>query len=201
MKEDLKVACIQCSLLWNDPEGNRSNIAKGIEELEKDIDVAVLPEMFTTGFSMDTFGAESTDDQTTVSWMQQLAKEHNLAITGSIKVEENGQFYNRLYWVDSGQTLQYDKRHLFTFAGEHKTFTAGESLLIVDYKGWRVCPLICYDLRFPKWSRNLDKEGNSKYDLLIYVANWPGVRSTPWEVLLRARAIENQCYLVGCNRV
>jgi len=201
MKKDLKVACVQCSLFWNNPESNRSNISKVLSKLEKDVDIVVLPEMFTTGFSMDNKGAENSKTNKTREWLKEMASSHHLALTGSVKVEDDGKLYNRLYWVDEHQICEYDKRHLFTFAGEDKSFTAGENLLIVNYQGWRICPLICYDLRFPKWSRNLDQAGNSKYDLLIYVANWPAVRSAPWSILLRARAIENQAYLIGCNRV
>lgn len=201
MKTELNVVNLQCELMWEDPAGNRSAIAKEIKNLPQSTDVIVLPEMFTSGFSMDTSGAEKDSSQTTVNWMKELAIELDSAITGSIKVEDNGQYYNRLYWVDPNQVLQYDKRHLFSFAGEDECFTAGEELLILNYKGWRVCPLICYDLRFPKWSRNLDREGKSKFDLLVYVANWPAVRSAPWSILLRARAIENQVFLIGCNRV
>jgi predicted amidohydrolase len=159
--------------------------------------LVILPEMFTTGFSMDAENLAEEHEGETLSWMQEMAGSMNSAITGSIIVKETGKYFNRLYFVfPDGSYDWYDKKHTFTLAGEHRTYTAGEKKLIVDYHGWKICPLICYDLRFPVWARNTED-----YDLLIYVANWPKKRIAAWDALLCARAIENMSYCVGVNRV
>lgn len=197
MSNALKIALIQSELIWENPEKNRINFSKKILSIKEDIDLIILPEMFTTGFTMNPYDVAETMRGESIKWLKKLAKEKNTAITGSIIIKENNNFYNRLIFVfPSGEIQTYDKRHTFTLAGEHKVYTAGNKKLIVDYKGWKICPLICYDLRFPVWSRNV--EG---YDLLIYVANWPKPRIGAWDALLKARAIENMSYCIGVNRI
>lgn len=193
----LSITIVQSHLQWENPIGNRLNFSEKIQSISEDTDLVILPEMFTTGFSMQaTTLAEETHGET-LNWMISEAKKHTIAITGSIIVKENEKFFNRLYFVfPNGDFKSYDKRHTFTLAGEHLTFTAGRERLIIDYKGWKICPLICYDLRFPVWARNTED-----YDLLLYVANWPIKRITAWDTLLKARAIENMVYCAGVNRV
>ena len=153
--------------------------------------------MFTTGFSMNAEALAEEKEGTTLEWMQQIAKEKDCAITGSLIVKDSGHYFNRLYFVyPNGDFRQYDKKHTFTLAGEHKVYTAGKELLLVELEGWKICPLICYDLRFPVWARN-----TQDYDLLLYVANWPAKRIAAWDALLKARAIENMSYCIGVNRV
>lgn len=160
-------------------------------------DVIVLPEMFNTGFSMESSKLAEPHDGPSVQWMKQQAELYNAAVVGSVITEQDSHYYNRLYWVFPDGTFKcYDKRHLFRMAQEHEHFTGGTERRIVEYKGWKICPLICYDLRFPVWSRN-----NVQFDVLVYVANWPAARTDAWSTLLKARAIENQCYVIGCNRV
>ena len=193
----LSITIIQSHLHWENPEANRLNFSEKIQNISEDTDLVILPEMFTTGFSMHaTTLAEETHGET-LNWMISEAKKHTIAITGSIIVRDKERFYNRLYFVfPNGDFKQYDKRHTFTLAKEHLTFTAGKERLIIEYKGWKICPLICYDLRFPVWARNTED-----YDLLLYVANWPVKRITAWDALLKARAIENMVYCAGVNRV
>lgn len=194
---DLHVTLIQATLVWENATANRANFAKKIERLASPTDLIVLPEMFTTGFTMHPKTVAETMDGATVKWLQKIAAQANAVVTGSVVITENGQYYNRLLWVrPDGSYDYYDKRHLFTLAGEHEHYQAGTNRLITSLKGWNICPLICYDLRFPVWSRNVEN-----YDLLIYVANWPDKRSNAWKALLTARAIENQCYTIGVNRV
>ena len=163
----------------------------------EDVDLIVLPEMFSSGFTMNPRNVAETMDGETIAWLQHLAKAKNCAITGSLVIEENGNFYNRLLFVfPNGELQTYDKRHLFTLAGEDKVYTAGRDKLIVDYKGFKICPLICYDLRFPVFARNVEN-----YDLLIYVNNWPKRRINVWDILLKARAVENMCFTIGVNRI
>ncbi len=193
----MKIALIQSALVWENPKANRIAFEKKIEALASDIELIVLPEMFTTGFTMNPVAIAETMQGKTVQWMQTLAKAKKTAITGSVVIEENGNYYNRLLFVfPSGEVQQYDKRHLFTLAGEEKIYTAGKEKLIVDYLGWKICLMVCYDLRFPVFSRNTEN-----YDVLVYVANWPETRILAWDSLLRARAIENLCYTIGVNRV
>jgi len=193
----MKVALIQSAIVWENPEANRAYFSRKIDSIAEEIDLVVLPEMFTTGFSMNPQAVAESMQDATVLWLQSLAKARQLAITGSVIIEEGGQFYNRLLFVfPSGEVQFYDKRHLFTLAGEDKTYSAGKDRLIVEYKGFRICPLVCYDLRFPVFSRNTED-----YDLLIYVASWPKPRINAWDILLRARAVENICYTIGVNRI
>jgi len=176
---------------------NGTNLAKKIDAVSEDVDLIVLPEMFTTGFTMTPENLKNSDGKKTVLWMQEMAKSKNSAVVGSIPYQENNEYTNRLFFVGpSGETYQYDKRHTFTLAGEDKVYKSGNERLIVDFKGFRICPLICYDLRFPVWSRY-----NNDYDVLLYVANWPEPRISAWDSLLKARAIENMAYCIGVNRI
>ncbi len=195
---DLTVTTLQTSLYWENPAQNIAHLTEKIAQLPQ-TDLLILPEMFTTGFTMKPESLSEEAGGAGLQWMQQQAQAKGCVLVGSLSVKENGNYYNRLYWVKpDGSFLSYDKRHLFRMGKEHEHYTAGSSRLIIDYKGWKICPLICYDLRFPVWSRNTQEH---PYDLLIYVANWPEVRSFPWKHLLIARAIENQCYVAGVNRI
>lgn len=193
----MKIALIQAPLLWENPIQNRNYFEEKINSITENIDLIVLPEMFTSGFTMNPNAVAETMQGETVLWLQALAKAKNSAITGSLVIEENGNFYNRLVFVfPSGEIKTYDKKHLFTLAGEDKAYTSGTEKLLFDYKGFKICPLICYDLRFPVFARNTEE-----YDVLIYVANWPKPRINAWDALLKARAIENMCYTIGVNRI
>ncbi len=193
----MKIALVQTSLAWENPTENRSHLAQKITGFMEDVDLIVLPEMFSSGFTMNPKTVAETMQGETVTWLQHLAKAKNSAITGSLVIEENGNYYNRLVFVfPSGDIKTYDKHHLFSLAGENNVFTAGTEKLIVAYNGFKICPLICYDLRFPVFSRNVEN-----YDLLLYVANWPKPRVNAWDILLKARAVENMCYAVGVNRI
>ncbi|WP_073112104.1 amidohydrolase [Hymenobacter daecheongensis] len=196
---DLTVSFVQAALEWQDPPANRTELGRLIDEISIPTDLIALPEMFTTGFSMESAALAETMDGPTVQWMQQLAAARQAVLVGSIIIKENDRYYNRLLWVRPDGTLtHYDKRHLFGVAGETEAYTAGTERLIEEWRGWRICPLVCYDLRFPVWSRNPVQE---PYDLLLYVANWPASRRTAWLTLLRARAIENLAYTMGVNCV
>ena len=200
--QDLKVALIQSDLHWHKPEANLAMFEEKIWSMEQMPDIIVLPEMFTTGFTMAASEFAEPMGTRTTRWMQLQAKQTNAAITGSFIVKEQGKFFNRLLWVTpDGNFSVYDKRHLFRMASEHETYTGGDERLVVSWKGWRICPQICYDLRFPVWSRNKMHNDVPDFDLLIFVANWPAPRISAWDVLLRARAIENLCYTIGVNRV
>jgi len=193
----MKISIIQTSLIWENPEANRANFTQKIDSIEGGTDLIILPEMFATGFTMNPSAMAEAANGESVQWMKQTAASYNCAITGSLVIEENGNYYNRLFFVlPDGEVKTYNKRHLFSFAGEDKFYTAGTEKLIVDYKGWKICPLVCYDLRFPVFARNVEE-----YDLLIYVANWPQIRTLAWDSLLRARAIENLSYTIGVNRI
>ncbi len=201
MEEQLLVTVIQSAMEWEKPDENLSRFEKLISKAGE-TDIIVLPEMFSTGFSMrPELFAEKWGGRA-FRWMQQTATERGSVITGSIMTEENGRYYNRLVWMEPGGSFElYDKKHLFRFAQENEHYESGSKRLITSIKGWRICPLICYDLRFPVWSRNSYKEGEYGYDLLIYVANWPGARINAWKTLLTARAIENLSYTCGVNRI
>ena len=191
----MKITLIQTDLLWNDPAGNRARFEQKIAEAGS-ADLIVLPEMFSTGFCTQPRLAAEPLGGETLPWMKRIAQKTDCALAGSVAVEENGNYFNRFYFVKpDGLVSQYDKRHLFTYGGEHKEFTAGDKRVIVEYKGWRILLQICYDLRFPVWSRN-----RNDYDLALYTANWPTPRVDAWSALLRARAIENLCYVAGINR-
>lgn len=195
----LSVTIIQSDLIWENPDENLKQFETKINSISEKTDVIVLPEMFTTGFTMNPIQHAETHEGKGLCWMQQIAKNKKCALVGSLSVKENNNYYNRLYWVFPDGTYQfYNKRHLFSMGNEPQYYVSGNEKIIIEYKGWKICPLVCYDLRFPVWSRN---SNNNQYDILIYVANWPAVRAYPWRHLLIARAIENQCFVVGVNRI
>lgn len=195
MQAELKVALVQTTLAWEDIAANLQHFTALLADVPP-VDVIVLPEMFSTGFSMNTALAESMDGSA-VTWMKDMAAKKKSVLCGSLMIVENGSFFNRFVWVTpAGSIAVYDKRHLFSLSKEQLYYTAGTQKLVIEYKGWKICPMICYDLRFPAWSRN-----QSLYDVLLYVASWPQKRSLAWKALLPARAIENQCYVIGVNRV
>jgi len=192
----MKIAIIQSSLFWESPKENRSNFEEKINSISENTDLIVLPEMFTTGFTMRPELVTETMQGETIIWLQELAKAKKCAITGSLVIEENSNFYNRMLFVfPSGEIQFYDKKHLFTLAGEDKVYTSGTQKVIVNYLDWKICLQVCYDLRFPVFSRN-----SEDYDLLLYVASWPKTRINAWDTLLKARAIENMSYVIGVNR-
>ena len=189
----MKITTIQHNIIWEDKETNLKNLSEKINPIQSD--VVILPEMFTTGFTMNPKPFAETMTGITVQWMKEISITKDLAICGSIIIEEEGKYFNRFIWVNPDGTIyHYDKKHLFL--NEDQNYTPGDKKLIIEYRGWKICPLICYDLRFPVWSRNVED-----YDILIYVANWPDKRKLAWRSLLVARAIENQCYVIGVNRV
>ncbi len=191
----LNVTIVQAELLWHDAAGNRERFSNTIESLGSPTDLIVLPEMFTTGFSMDAPELAETMDGDSIAWMRDMAASRNSAVCGSLIITEDGNYFNRFICALPGGELHcYDKRHLFRLADEQNHYAPGTELITFGLKGFRVCPLVCYDLRFPVWSRN-----RGLYDLLLYVANWPDRRHRAWETLLRARAIENLSYVVGVN--
>ncbi len=197
MSDSLNVTLIQSKLYWENIESNLRMFSKKIRDINGETDLIILPEMFSTGFSINAAQLAEPADGETFQWMVAHSKKYNCAITGSVIISENDEFYNRLFFVfPDGSFEKYDKKHTFTYAGENEIYTAGTELLIIQYKGWKICPLICYDLRFPVWARN-----THNYDLLIFIANWPKVRTLAWETLLRARSIENMAYCAGVNRV
>jgi len=197
MKNELNIVGIQSSIVWEKPAANLEYFDEQISKLPSTVDLVILPEMFTTGFSMNPISIAETMEGPSIKWMVTTAKTNRMALVGSVVIKENAQYFNRLFFIHpNGHIETYDKRHLFTLAKENDQYTSGEERLIVFYKGWRICPLICYDLRFPVWSRN-----TNEYDLLVYVANWPSVRIDAWDTLLKARAIENMSYCIGVNRV
>ncbi|RNI30039.1 amidohydrolase [Rufibacter immobilis] len=194
---DLRVSLLQADLAWHDAAANRANFQEKIRQLPP-TDLIVLPEMFTTGFSMEAAPLAERMDGETVAWMWQMAQERNAVVMGSLIMEEDGHYYNRLLWMrPDGTHAHYDKRHLFRMAGECEAYTPGTQRLVVELNGWRICPMVCYDLRFPVWARNTPVA----YDVLIYIASWPDRRRLAWQTLLKARAIENLAYCVGVNRV
>ncbi len=194
MQSILKVTGLNLDISWKNPDENFRKIEEELEGVQTDL--VVLPEMFSTGFYMKP--ADIADRTgTTLSWMKELAKKHQFAVAGSVSVQEDEKFYNRFYFVKpDADFCHYDKRHLFTYSGEDKRYTPGKSRTVVEYKGWRILLQVCYDLRFPVASRN-----TGDYDAVLYVANWPDTRVQAWNVLLQARAIENQAYVVGINRI
>jgi len=200
---DLTVSLIQANLHWEDVDANLAMFDQKINSIKERTEVIILPEMFSTGFSMESKKLAQTMDGSAVQWMKQKAKEKNVIITGSLIIEEGGEYYNRLIWMlPNGSYGIYNKRHLFGFAGEHEHYKAGDKRLIAQVKGWKINLSVCYDLRFPVWARNsILEDGEPAYDVLVNVANWPERRNTPWRALLQARAIENQCYMIGLNRV
>ena len=194
--QNLELALIQCELAWEKPDDNRKQIGDIIAALNSPVDLIVLPEMFTTGFSMNALANAEIPDGPTEQWLCGLARELDCALTGSIAVREDDNVYNRMLFVTPGEVQHYDKRHLFRMAGEDKRYSPGDRRVIVDWRGWRINLQVCYDLRFPVFSRNRDD-----YDLLVYVANWPAPRRAHWRQLLAARAIENLSCVIGVNRI
>ena len=200
--QDLIISLIQSDLKWEDKEENLNHLASLIDSIIEQTDIIVLPEMFTTAFSMKPeIFAEEVEGESLV-WMQKQAHKKQAAFVGSFMVKESGNYFNRLYFVKPDGTYEsYDKRHLFRMGNEQEHFSAGQKSLIIDYKGWKIQTLICYDLRFPVWAKNQYQNGIYAYDACILVANWPAVRSHVWKTLSSARAIENQCYWIGVNRI
>jgi predicted amidohydrolase len=198
----LSISLIQADLDWENKGNNLANFSEKIFALRRKTELVVLPEMFNTGFTMNAEAFAETMDGPSITWMKKQAEENRIILTGSLIVKENNNYFNRLLWViPNGEIGYYDKRHLFGYAGEHKHFTPGNKRLIASVKGWRINLQICYDLRFPVWSRQQVKKTEAEYDVLIYPASWPERRSHAWKTLLCARAIENQCYCIGVNRV
>jgi omega-amidase len=197
--QPLTITLIQTNLHWEDKTANLQMLAEKINSISVPTEVVVLPEMFSTGFSMQPQKLAETMDGETMTWMKKMASIKNIILTGSIIIEEEKKYYNRLIWMlPNGQYGHYDKRHLFAFANEHQHYTAGNKRLIAQVKGWKINLQVCYDLRFPVWARQASPD---EYDIILYVANWPERRSHAWKTLLTARAIENQCYAIGVNRV
>lgn len=198
----LSITAIQTNLHWEDKKANLAMLAEKINSIKEKTEVVVLPEMFSTGFSMKPKDLAEKMDGETIAWMKQLATRKKIILTGSFIAEENGHYHNRLVWMlPTGEYGTYDKRHLFAFAGEDQHYSGGTKRLIASVKGWKINLMVCYDLRFPVWARQQSINKVPEYDVLIYVANWPERRSHAWRTLLQARAIENQCYVVGVNRV
>ena len=204
----LSITIIQTNLHWEDKAGNLKTLEEKINSIKEKTEIVVLPEMFTTGFSMKPKLLAETMEGETVQWMKRVAVEKKIILTGSVIIEEGGNYFNRLIWMlPNGQYGVYDKRHLFAYAGEDDHYTAGTKRLIASVKGWKINLLVCYDLRFPVWARQSplsssgESRGEAEYDVLIYAANWPEKRIHAWKTLLQARAIENQCYVIGVNRV
>jgi predicted amidohydrolase len=203
----LNLTLIQTNLYWEDKEANLLLLEDKINSIEESTQVVILPEMFSTGFSMKAEELAENMDGKTIHWLEKIANDKKIIVTGSLIIEEKGKYYNRLIWMlPNGQYGQYDKRHLFAYADEDKHYTPGNQRLIASVNGWKINLMVCYDLRFPVWSRQAPPPqgegwGEAEYDVLIYVANWPERRSIAWKTLLVARAIENQCYVIGVNRV
>ncbi|MEN1940630.1 amidohydrolase [Luteimonas sp. MJ246] len=201
--DNLRISLVQGETLWHDPAGNREYYGGLIASLRGLTDLVLLPETFTSGFSNDAIDQAEGMDGPTVQWMRDQAATLGAVVSGSVQLRDGGDVYNRMIWATPDGGLQhYDKRHLFTYAREHERYAAGRDRLVVELRGWRINPLVCYDLRFPVFARNtLDADGRPAFDLQLYVANWPATRAYAWKTLLRARAIENLCYVAGLNRV
>lgn len=198
----LNITTIQSNLFWEDKTANLHMLEQKISSIQEKTEIVILPEMFNTGFTMQPHLFAETMQGETVAWMQRVSSENSIVLTGSVIIEEEGNYFNRLIWMlPNGKFGYYNKRHLFAYGEEDKYYTAGNKRLIASVKGWKINLQVCYDLRFPVWARQQPKESETEYDLLVYVANWPEKRSHAWKTLLCARAIENQCYVVGVNRV
>jgi predicted amidohydrolase len=196
----IKIASIQTNIIWENPKANKLEYDKLFQSLDT-ADLIILPEMFTTGFSMRAENIAENNSGETLFWLQEHSKSLDACILGSLPIKENNKFFNRLYVIKPNKIQYYDKRYLFSMAQEDKYYSKGEKELVFKLKGWKIKPLICYDLRFPLWSKNKYKNNEFDYDILVYVANWPAVRSNAWKSLLKARAIENISYVVGVNRI
>lgn len=198
----LSIALVQTDLFWKDKTANMAMLEEKLWGIPTGTDLIILPEMFPTGFSMDASELAEPMNLSICKWMKQMAAQSGAVITGSAIISDKGNYFNRLLWVTpEGEISTYDKKHLFRMAKEDETFSFGKSLPIFNLKGWEVCPQICYDLRFPVYSRNVWTEEGASYDFLFYIASWPGVRTSAWDALLPARAIENLSYVAGVNRV
>lgn len=198
MAENLRVSMVQSHIIWEDKNENLGYYGELLRRISGKTDLAVLPETFSTGFTMNVEPLADEADGITVNTIKKWAADYKMAVAGSFIAKDNGKYYNRAFFITSeGDSLFYDKRHLFQMGHEDQYFTAGDKRLVVSYRGWNICLLVCYDLRFPVWSRNV----NNEYDLLIYCANWPEARKKVWKILLQARAIENMSYVCGVNRV
>ena len=196
MKSELKISLLQAKIIWQDKKKNLSHFEKLIQPISE-TDIILLPEMFNTAFCPKAVHLAENMNGITIDWMRKITQQKKCAISGTLMIQESDKVYNRLIWISKeGDVTTYDKRHLFSLIKEEKTLTKGNDRLIVKLNGWKICPLICYDLRFPVFSRN-----NIDYDVLIYLANWPVKRIDAWDTLLEARSIENQCYTIGVNRV
>ncbi len=202
---NLRLSLVQGATRWHDPAGNREYYGDLMSSLRGLTDLVVLPETFTSGFSNEAIGDAETMAGETVAWIREQAAHLDAAVTGSVQIRDGDRVFNRMLFAKpDGDLSTYDKRHLFRYAGEHKRYAPGSERLTVEWQGWRICPLVCYDLRFPVFSRNrfdVERPGAPDYDLALYVANWPAARAHAWKTLLRARAIENLCYVAGVNRV
>ena len=198
----MKIAILQHNIVWASPTENMARLSLFLDN-SPEADLYVLTEMFATGFIMEPEGVSEVDGGASLAWMQQQAQQRNAALAGSLCVKSGNQYYNRFYFVyPTGQVVYYDKHHLFAYGGEQRNYTAGKQRVVVEYKGVRFLLQVCYDLRFPVWSRNaLDKNNEALFDMALYVASWPASRQFVWEQLLRARALENQCYVAGINRI
>ncbi len=197
MKKNLNITLIQTDTVWKNIDKNLEILTKKLNDISDDTDIIVLPELFSTGFTMEGENIAELMDGKSVLWMKKISKKNDCLVIGSLVINDNENIYNRLITTfPNGDIKYYDKRHLFSFAGEDKVFSSGKTKLVFEYKGFKICPLICYDLRFPVWARNTEE-----IDILIYVANWPVARIRSWDILLKARAIENLCYSIGVNRV
>jgi predicted amidohydrolase len=195
--EKLTITLVQMDLVWEDIDANLRHTDELLAKQPVNTDIIFLPEMFSTGFSMNPKMLAETMEGSAVSWMRKKAKMLDAVVCGSLIIEETGKYYNRLVWMrPDGSCETYDKRHLFTLAGEHQVYDRGNTRLVTTWKGWKICPLVCYDLRFPVWSRNTEN-----FDLLVYIANWPKSRILHWKNLIRGRAVENQCYGIALNRI
>lgn len=200
LMETLKITIFQAYIFWENAEKNLQNLELRLSNLKEKTDLILLPEMFNTGFTTNVNKCAEAMDGQTIRWMYSISKKFDCVVAGTLIIEEKGNYYNRFVWMSpDGSYVHYDKRHLFGLGKEQENnyFTAGNSRIILKLKGWKICPMICYDLRFPVWSRNTD-EG---YDLLVYTANWPDIRSAHWRALIPARAIENSAFVIGVNRV
>lgn len=193
----MKIALIQTNVIWENPSENRRILEDKIYAITEAVDLIILPEMFASGFTMNPSIVAETMNGATISWLKEMAKSKSCAITGSLVITENENFYNRMVFIfPNGEIQHYDKKHLFTLAGEDKIYKSGNEKVIVNYNNWKICLQVCYDLRFPVFSRNTEN-----YDMLIYVASWPKVRTNAWDILLKARAVENLSYTIGVNRI
>ena len=196
-KSDLQISLVQTNIVWENAAANRNLLSEKFASIKGKQQIIILPETFTTGFSMQAEKLAEKMDGETAQWMKEEAIKNRCIIAGSLIIEEHGQYFNRMLWVmPNGEIAHYDKRHLFSYAGEDVDFSAGQKRIIVQVNGWKICLQICYDLRFPVWARNTDD-----YDMLLYIANWPEKRNYVWENLLMARAIENMSFVIGVNRV